>query len=103
MSPRVSEALGAVVTAVVALAAAAIMVLSLTSCDAKQEYAWPESTEFSTLETGQDRFSVHDTNLYSWMVIVDHQTGVEYLYRYKYGMTPLLDADGSPLRVAEAD
>ena len=33
---------------------------------------------------------------------MDHRTGAQYLYRYKYGITPLLDSDGSPLLVLEA-
>lgn len=101
MRLRVSEALGAVVMIAVTISAAAIVVLSLASCDAEAA-AWPESAEFSTLETGQERFSTHDTNLAYWEVVVDHETGAQYLYRYRYGLCPLLDADGSPLLVAEA-
>ena len=82
---------------------AVVMALALTGCSAGEpESTWPESTEFSTLETGQDRFSAHDTNLKYWRILVDHRTGAQYLYRYKYGVTPLLDADGTPLLVAEA-
>ena len=44
----------------------------------------------------------HETNLEGWCVLVDHRTGAQYLYRYKYGVTPLLDADGTPLLVLEA-
>lgn len=100
-----SEAVGAVAAAVTALAAAAVVALALAGCSAEaagSTSTWPESAEFSTLESGQDRFSTHDTNLDYWHVVVDHSTGVQYLYRYKYGVTPLLAADGSPLRVAEA-
>lgn len=102
MRLRVREALGAVVVTVVALAAAAIALASLWGCSsgATEATAWPESAEFSTLEGGQGRFSVHDTNLAYWEVVVDHETGAQYLYRYKYGLCPLLDADGSPLLVA---
>ena len=63
---------------------------------------WGDSAEFSQLATGQDRFSEHETNIAYWEVIVDHSTGVQYLYRYKYGVCPLLDVDGTPLLVAEA-
>lgn len=92
---------------VLALAAVAFwlcaMALALAGCSAgEQGSTWPESTEFSELETGQDRFSTHDTNLDYWRIVVDHETGAQYLYRYEYGVTPLLDADGSPLLVAEA-
>ena len=82
---------------------AVVMALALAVCSAgEQGSTWPESAEFSTLETGQDRFSRHDTNLNGWSVLVDHETGAQYLCRYKYGLCPLLDADGSPLLVAEA-
>ena len=82
---------------------AVAMALALAGCSTgEQGSTWPASTEFSELESGQGRFSTHDTNLDHWCVIVDHRTGVQYLYRYKYGLCPLLDADGSPLLVAEA-
>ena len=82
---------------------AVAMALALSGCSERAaEPAWPESAEFSELESGQGRFSSHDTNLAYWEVVVDHRTGVQYLYRYKYGLCPLLDADGSPLLVAEA-
>ena len=62
---------------------------------------WPESAEFSHLMTGQTRFSCHDSELKNVFVLVDHQTGVEYLVTTT-GACPLLDADGTPLRVLEA-
>lgn len=67
----------------------------------KAESTWPESAEFYQLYTGQDRFSEHSTNLNSMTVVVDHQTGTEYL-RTPEGICPLLDVDGEPLREAEA-
>lgn len=82
--------------------AAGLLLLALTGCSGDGSGGWPESAEFSTLETGQGRFSSHDTNLDYWGVIVDHRTGVQYLCRYKYGVTPLLDVDGTPLLVLEA-
>ncbi len=82
--------------------AAGLLLLALTGCSGNASVGWPESAEFSTLESGQDRFSAHDTNLSYWEVIVDHRTGAAYLYRYKYGVTPLLSADGTPVLVAEA-
>lgn len=103
MRMRVTEALGAVVVLAVTISACAIAIVSLCGCSSvEQGSMWQESTEFSELETGQGRFSVHDTNLDYWYVVVDHSTGVQYLYRYKYGLTPLLDADGTPLLVAGA-
>lgn len=70
------------------------------------ETTWPESAEFSELETGKDRWSVHDTGEWSTMtgrmcVVVDHRTGVQYLVTAS-GSCPLLSADGTPLRVLEA-
>ena len=97
----------AFVLSLCAVGAAALMLalalLGMAGCSAEApESTWPESTEFSELETGQDRFSAHGTNIVGWRVLVDHETGVQYLYRHEYGITPLLDADGSPLRVLEA-
>ena len=62
---------------------------------------WPESAEFSQLMTGQERFSEHATNVDGLVVVVDHETGIQYLTD-GHGMTALLDADGTPLRVREA-
>lgn len=62
---------------------------------------WPESAEFSQLMTGQERFSEHATNVDGLIVVVDHETGVQYLAD-GHGMTALLSADGTPLLVAEA-
>lgn len=107
MRMRFTEALGAAVVTVVALAAAAaaIALVSLWGCSAgsAEAAAWPESAEFSTLETGQGRFSTHDTNLDGWRVLVDHETGVQYIVgNTVHTVCPLLDADGTPLLVAEA-
>ena len=62
---------------------------------------WPESAEFSQLMGGQERFSEHATNVNGLVVVVDHETGVQYLAD-GHGMVALLDADGTPLRVREA-
>lgn len=62
---------------------------------------WPGSAEFSQLVSGQERFSEHATNVNGLTVVVDHETGVQYLAD-GHGMTALLDVDGSPLRVKEA-
>ena len=62
---------------------------------------WGESAEFSQLMGGQERFSEHATNVDGLTVIVDHETGVQYLCDGD-GMTALLDVDGTPLRVREA-
>lgn len=80
---------------------------ALTGCDSgEMESEWGDSSEFSQLVTGQTRFSDHETGIDSWHVIVDHQTGIQYLaYDYYKGgaaVCPLLDVDGTPLRVLEA-
>lgn len=96
-----------IVTACLVVWAAVMFVALLAGCDDGDASApWPESAEFSELETGQSRFSKHETGLSGWSVIVDHETGVQYLAyeRYKRGsaVCPLLEADGTPMRVLEA-
>ena len=83
---------------------AVVMALALAGCSAgEQGSTWPESAEFSELETGQGRFSTHDTNLDGWSVLVDRETGVQYVVgNTSHTVCPLLDADGSPLLVLEA-
>ena len=82
-----------------------LALLGMAGCSTRDASTWPESTEFSELETGQDRWSWHGLDgpgLREWYVVVDHSTGAEYLYAGGAGITPLLDADGTPLLVAEA-
>lgn len=62
---------------------------------------WGSSAEFSQLATGQERFSEHETNVDGLIVVVDHETGAQYVVTGG-GVCPLLDADGTPLLVAEA-
>ena len=82
---------------------AVVMALALAGCSAGEpESTWPESTEFSELETGQDRFSTHLTGAHGLRVIVDHRTGAQYLCAEGEGLCPLLDMDGTPLLVLEA-
>lgn len=95
---------------------AVVMALALSGCSRPGptvETTYPQSTEFSTLESGQGRFGMSETNLDSCFVIVDCSTGVQYLLygegqgygdtSWAYtGLCPLLDADGTPLLVAEA-
>lgn len=88
-------------------AAALMLALALLDMPGRSaeppESTWPESAEFSTLETGQDRFSLRDTNLGGWSVLVDHETGVQYVVgNTVHTVCPLLNADGTPLLVAEA-
>ena len=83
----------------------ALALLGMAGCSTRDASTWPESAEFSTLETGQDRWSWHDTDDPFLDVVVDHSTGIEYLVYddgYSAGLCPLLDVDGAPLRVLEA-
>ena len=66
-----------------------------------EESTWSKSAEFSQIESGSDRFSEHETNLDGVVVLIDHETGVQYA-RSASGMCPLLESDGTPLLVAEA-
>lgn len=96
--------------AAVGLVALVIAVISALACVAlvgcvsmEARSNWGESAEFVRLMTGQERFSTHGTNIPAWFVIVDHQTGAQYLFSNS-GRTacPLLDVDGTPLLVSEA-
>ena len=81
-----------------------VAVVGLLASDGGDLYStWPESAEFSQLMTGQDRFSEHETNLDRWMVLVDHETGAQYIASVDGGaICPILDRDGTPLLVDEA-
>lgn len=70
--------------------------------DDEPESTWAASAEFYQLESGQDRFSKHSTNIWDTTVIVDHDTGIQYLSN-ENGMTVLLEEDGTPKRVTEAE
>ena len=61
------------------------------------ENTWGESAEFTQLESGQDRFSLHNSNIADNPVIVDHSTGIMYMKH----VGVLVDENGSPLRVLE--
>lgn len=86
---------------VLCLAALDVIVAVRLSRDDGLHSTWGRSAEFSQLMTGQERFSVHSTNVPGAVVYVDHETGAQYLGT-EVGVCPLLDADGTPLLVAEA-
>ena len=86
------------------LSTVAVVASALVECTYEiraDESSWPDSAEFSQLLTGQARFSTHESGERNILVLVDHQTGVQYLVT-STGTCPLLDVDGSPLRVMEA-
>lgn len=62
-----------------------------------RENTWGESAEFTQLESGQDRFSLHDSNIADNPIIVDHVTGIMYMR----GIGVLVDENGEPFRVLE--
>lgn len=62
---------------------------------------WGDSIEFRQLMSGGERFSEHETNVDGITVVVDHETGNQYLCTPE-GVTGLLDVGGTPLRVKEA-
>ena len=102
MSQGMRMLVGAIVGAVIGLMVGLALYMALGPSDQTDLHnTWPESAEFSQLMTGQERFSEHATNVDGLIVIVDHETGVQYLADGD-GMTALLDADGTPLRVREA-
>lgn len=77
-----------------ALAAVALaLTLALCGC------VW--RSEFPQTETGGQRFTVEETDKTGLYILVDRQTGVQYLYVQRSGLTPLLDADGTPELVGE--
>lgn len=102
MSGESRAAKVALALALVAVCAAILLPLVGTRHEIRaEESTWPESAEFSELMTGQTRFSTHESGEKNIIVLVDHQTGVQYLVT-STGACPLLDVDGSPLRVLEA-
>lgn len=79
---------------IIALSACAL----LCGCEAKQ-------TEFTTTEYGVERFERHfasSEKAGGVRVLVDRETGVEYL-ETSAGICPLYEADGSLMLVGEAD
>lgn len=70
-----------------------------------------EFDSFSNLESGQDRWSLHKVDMdvgdskSSYYVLVDHSTGIQYLYTvtdYSTSVCPLLNSDGTPQKISEA-
>ena len=87
---------------VLVVAVACIVAGCIASGRTDLHSTWPESAEFSQLMTGQERFSEHATNVAGLTVVVDHETGNQYLVT-DVGACPLLDVDGSPLSVMEVE
>lgn len=80
------------------LAVALVICACLCGCEAEQ-------TEFTTTEYGVERFERHVASskvANGVCVIVDRETGVEYL-ETSAGICPLYEADGSLMLVGEAN
>lgn len=85
---------------------AAIAMLSITlllaGCSDTELQA--NDTESSALDNEQERFSIHRTNIEKLYILVDHETGAQYMYFIKAGaICPILDVDGTPLLIDEAE
>lgn len=87
-----------IVSAILFLAAiVSLGYIIISATTTKADNTWEESTEFTQLDTGQDRFSLHNTNVKDFPVIVDHETGI--IYMRQVGV--LVNENGEPLRVSE--
>lgn len=101
MSSRIRTYALVAFAALVALASGAALAWGLSST-APELGTWPETAQWSTLDTGQDRWSRHETNLTGVCVLVDHEEGVAYLETGS-GVCRMTDANGTPLLDAEAE
>lgn len=80
----------------------AIIVYIGCSKEAMKGMIMRHSIDLMRTQTDMPRFSYRNTNLPDIDVIVDNETGIQYLCRSKYGITPLLSSDGKPKLVGEA-
>lgn len=77
--------------------------LVFTLCMLYVKAARVEPTEYTQTEYGMERFVLYGTNYGEFYVLVDRDTGVEYLAKSNGGICPLYEADGSPMLVGEAN
>lgn len=89
-------ALGFFIAALIIFAVGAL-ICGATQEKSNSENTWGESAEFTQLESGQDRFSLHNSNIADNPIIVDHSTGIMYMR----GIGVLVNENGEPLRVLE--
>lgn len=85
------------VTAVLIMLAIGAVIFGVFQERSNSENTWGESAEFTQLESGQDRFSLHNSNIADNPIIVDHSTGIMYMR----GIGVLVDENGEPLKVLE--
>lgn len=81
----------AAVAAALALTGCSVTAHSTISAD---ESNGADSTEFSTLENGQIRFSTYETGVENVLVLVDNKTSVRYLVTAT-GTCPLFNGNGT--------
>lgn len=87
------------------LGIAVLVALATASCvmgGGPDTGTWPETAQWSTLESGQDRWSRHETSLDDVWVLVDHETGVAYLETER-GLCRMTDANSVPMTDAEGE
>ena len=93
------ELLEVAMISALAIAVAAVIWLAISEGTAVDKYG---SIDLMETQAGLPRFTYGRTNLPYFDVLLDNETGVRYLCRYNYGITPLLSSDGTPSLVAEA-
>ena len=77
-----------------------VFAMLFCGCGPKTGENYTESGRFILMSGGNPNAPYYDS------IIVDKETGVMYLVLYKYhhfGITPLLNADGSPMSLDEVN
>lgn len=81
---------------VIALIVAMIIALFAGGCSGAEAEA-----QAVRADAFEGRFEWHETGTTSTYVLVDRETGVCYVARYKCGMSVMVGADGEPVTVDE--
>ena len=84
------------VGAVMGAVALAVVVLLTGGCSGEGAVA-----QVAGAEPFEGRFEWHETGLTRTYVLVDRETGVCYVARYKCGMSVMVDEGGEPVTVDE--
>lgn len=89
---------------VVAAFVTAIIVASLVGCSFDASSSGKSDKELLETEDAYDRFTMHKTNVSGFRVLVDNETGCQYLCNNNvWTMCLLVDYDGAPLLANEVD
>lgn len=79
---------------------AVVLILVTTLVSGCKDNELSLESSFRSIDTTEKRFSLHETNLNHFYILVDGETGVQYLLSgTDKTMCPLLNADGTPLVV----